>query len=189
MTSCRCVFSFELWWLRLSRACLGKRSDFSTSGQYLNGWMALFCVSCMQAVGWLEEQGASSISLYGDSSGATQVVQTLLLLSHRKNTGAAAQENTQKNTLSFTLCFGYAISDEHETMDKFATKCSGQTSVTKNIDPKTTPFFNPHINRRGLRSEHHLRRDFLSLARPHRGQSRLALSRLLVRLRKNHLLL
>ena len=34
-----------------------------------------------------------------------------------------------------------------------------------------------------------IRRDFLSLARPHRGQSRLALSRLLVRLRKNRLLL
>jgi len=48
----------------------------------------VLCVSCMQAVGWLEEQGASSISLYGDSSGATQVVQTLLLISHRKNTGA-----------------------------------------------------------------------------------------------------
>jgi ribonuclease HI len=52
----------------------------------------------MQAVGWLEEQGASSISLYGDSSGATQVVQTLLLISHRKNTGAD-QEKTKK-TLS-----------------------------------------------------------------------------------------
>ena len=41
----------------------------------------------LQAVGWLQEQGASSVSLYGDSSGATQVVQTLLLLAHRKNTG------------------------------------------------------------------------------------------------------
>ena len=52
----------------------------------------------MQAVGWLEEQGASSISLYGDSSGATQVVQTLLLISHRKNTGA--DQEKKKKTLS-----------------------------------------------------------------------------------------
>jgi ribonuclease HI len=57
----------------------------------------VLCVSCMQAVGWLEEQGASSISLYGDSSGATQVVQTLLLISHRKNTGAD-QEKTKKHS-------------------------------------------------------------------------------------------
>jgi ribonuclease HI len=59
----------------------------------------VLCVSCMQAVGWLEEQGASSISLYGDSSGATQVVQTLLLISHRKNTGAD-QDKTKTHTLS-----------------------------------------------------------------------------------------
>jgi len=66
--------------------------------------MALFCVSCMQAVGWLEEQGASSISLYGDSSGATQVVQTLLLISHRKNTGAD-QEKTKKHSKKHSLFY------------------------------------------------------------------------------------
>ena len=47
----------------------------------------------LQAVGWLHEQGASSVSLYGDSSGATQVVQTLLLLAHRKNTGQGFAPN------------------------------------------------------------------------------------------------
>ena len=47
----------------------------------------------LQAVGWLHEQGASSVSLYGDSSGATQVVQTLLLLAHRKNTGQGFTPN------------------------------------------------------------------------------------------------
>ena len=41
----------------------------------------------LQAVAWLHEKGAASVSLYGDSSGATQVVQTLLLISHRRNTG------------------------------------------------------------------------------------------------------
>ena len=41
----------------------------------------------LQAVAWLDSKGAASVSLYGDSSGATQVVQTLLLISHRRNTG------------------------------------------------------------------------------------------------------
>ena len=41
----------------------------------------------IQALEWLELQGAASISLLGDSSGGTQVMQTLLLLAHRRNQG------------------------------------------------------------------------------------------------------
>ena len=36
---------------------------------------------------WLQLHGAGSISLLGDSSGGTQVMETLLLLAHRQNLG------------------------------------------------------------------------------------------------------
>ena len=37
---------------------------------------------------WLKLQGATEIFLFGDSSGGTQVIQTLLWMEHKRQTGA-----------------------------------------------------------------------------------------------------
>lgn len=48
--------------------------DYRTSQNGENQYPAAV-VDVLQAVGWLHEAGARSVSLFGDSSGATQVVQ------------------------------------------------------------------------------------------------------------------
>jgi len=44
----------------------------------------------VQAMQWLKSKGATAIYLYGDSSGGTQVVQTLLWMEHKRQIGEDA---------------------------------------------------------------------------------------------------
>ena len=54
------------------------------------------------ALKWLKDQGATKIALYGDSSGGTQVVETLLYMEHLRSTGTRDPGVTVDRALTFS---------------------------------------------------------------------------------------
>ena len=71
----------------------------------------------VQAMQWLKSKGATELFMFGDSSGGTQVVQTLLWMEHKRQTGqdpgvevsAAISYSVRQQPLPFTDSFKFLL--------------------------------------------------------------------------------